>query len=78
MFGNYAIYVGEKIVLATRQKENSPVDTRIWIGTKLEHHAVLKDLFPSSRNLETYTTKTWLLLPEEVEDFEKTAQKSRN
>ncbi len=75
MFGNIAIYVGGKIVLATRQKEENPIDNGIWIGTKREHHSVLKELFPSLRNLETYKIKTWLLLPEEAEDFEETTLK---
>ena len=75
MFGVLAIYVGEKIVLATRQKKDNPLDNGIWVGTKKEHHAALKELFPSLRNLETYKIKTWLLLPEEAEDFEETALK---
>ena len=75
MFGNVAIYVGEKIVLATRQKDDKTIDNGIWVGTKLEHHSVLKELFPSLRNLETYKIKTWLLLPEDAIDFEETALK---
>ena len=75
MFGNYAIYVGDKIVLATRQKEDNPVDNGLWIGTKLEHHTILKEMFPSLRNLETYKIKTWLLLPEDALDFEETTLK---
>ena len=75
MFGTYAVYVGEKIVLATRQKEDLPVDNGIWIGTKLEHHSTLKEMFPSLRNIETYGIKTWLVLPEDADDFEETTQK---
>ena len=75
MFGVLAIYVGEKIVLATRQKQDSPGDNGIWIGTKVEHHPALKQLFPSLRNLESYKIKTWLLLPEDADDFEETALK---
>lgn len=75
MFGNHAIYVGEKIVLATRMKEDNPVDNGLWIGTKLEHHAVLRSRFPSLRNLKTYKIRSWLLLPEDADDFEETAQK---
>ena len=75
MFGVLAVYVGEKIVLALRQKEDRPADNGIWIGTKVEHHSVLKEMFPSLRNLESYKIKTWLLLPEDAEDFEESALK---
>lgn len=73
MFGVLAVYVGEKIVLALRQKQDNPGDNGIWIGTKVEHHSSLKELFPSLRNLEVYKIKTWLLLPEDAEDFEESA-----
>ncbi|MEO0573055.1 MAG: hypothetical protein AAF039_15210 [Bacteroidota bacterium] len=73
MFGNVAIYVGDKIVLATRQKEENPVDNGIWVGTKVEYHEALFKLFPSLRKLETYKIKSWLLLPDSAEDFESTA-----
>ncbi|MEW7292401.1 hypothetical protein [Aquimarina sp. 2304DJ70-9] len=75
MFGNVAIYYGEKIILATRQKDDNPIDNGIWIATKIEHHEALKSMFPSFRNLETYKIKTWLLLPEDADDFEESAEK---
>ena len=75
MFGVLAVYVGEKIVLALRQKQDRPNDNGIWIGTKVEHHSALKAMFPSLRSLESYNIKTWLLLPEDAEDFEETALK---
>ena len=74
MFGVLAVYVGEKIVLALRQKDDNPADNGIWIGTKVAHHCVLKEMFLSLRNLESYQIKTWLLLPEDAEDFEETAR----
>lgn len=73
MFGNTAIYVGNKIVLATRRKASAPVDNGIWVGTKMEHHKALKKMFPSLCHLQTYSIKKWLLLPEDVDDFEETA-----
>lgn len=75
MFGNVAIYVGERIVLATRQKSENSVDNGIWIGTKVEHHDMLFSMFPSLRKLETYKIKAWLLLPEDADDFEESANK---
>lgn len=73
MFGNVAIYVGEKIVLATRHNQENPLDNGIWVGTKVEHHDVLFQQFPSLRKLETYKIKSWLLLPESANDFETAA-----
>ncbi|WP_188375337.1 hypothetical protein [Winogradskyella haliclonae] len=74
MFGNVAMYCGDKIVLATRQKEENPVDNGIWIGTKIEHHNALKKLIPELRHLETYKIKKWLLLHEDEPNFETRAQ----
>lgn len=74
MFGNVAIYCGDKIVLATRQKEENPVDNGIWVGTKTKHHQALKTLIPELRHLETYKIKTWLLLHEDEPNFEECAQ----
>lgn len=74
MFGNVAIYHGEKILLATRQKDDKPIDNGIWVGTSLEHHEEIKSLIPSLTNLTTYNIKKWLLLPETADDFEESAQ----
>ncbi|MBW1296709.1 hypothetical protein [Aquimarina litoralis] len=74
MFGNLAIYYGDKIVLATRQKEENKIDNGIWIGTKIEHHDALKNLVPELRHLETYKIKKWLLLHEDESNFEERAQ----
>lgn len=73
MFGNHAIYVDEKIVLATRANTNKPIDNGIWIATKAEHHESLKAQFPSIINLKLYNIKKWLLLPSDSEDFEEVA-----
>ena len=73
MFGVVSIYCGEKILFATRQKEDNPVDNGIWIATKLEHHEELRALIPELRNLETYKIKSWLLLHEEEPNFEERA-----
>ena len=75
MFGNVAIYTGDKIILATRQKEENPIDNGIWVGTKEKYHNELKELFPALRNLKTYGIKSWLLLPEDADDFEEVAYK---
>ncbi len=70
MFGNHAVYVGEKIVLATRDNTNKPIDNGVWIATKTEYHESLKSQFPSIINLRLYNIRKWLLLPSDCEDFE--------
>ncbi len=75
LFGTSAIYIGDKVVLATRQKEEIPQDNGIWVCTKVVHHQALKELFPSLRNLKTFKIKSWLVLPESADDFEETAEK---
>ena len=44
MFGNYSIYAGSKMVLATRDNPNKP-DDGIWIGTSFDTMIVLKNNF---------------------------------
>ena len=73
MFGNVALYYGEKIILATRQKEDKPEDNGIWIGTKIKHHDNLKKLIPELQHLKTYNIKKWLLLHEDEPKFEERA-----
>jgi len=70
MFGNYAVYGNNKILLATRHNTEKPTDNGIWIGTSQEYHDSLMKEFKSVRHLQLYNIKKWLLLPEEAEDFE--------
>lgn len=70
MFGNYAVYGNNKILLATRHNTKRPIDNGIWIGTSQEYHESLLNQFKSIRHLKLYNIKKWLLLPEEAEDFE--------
>ncbi|MEM9526475.1 MAG: hypothetical protein AAGA31_07690, partial [Bacteroidota bacterium] len=74
MFGNYAVYAGDKIYLATRLNQKAPLDNGIWIGTELAHHDSLKNQFPSLTALHSYRIKKWLLLPDTAEDFEAVAR----
>lgn len=74
MFGNYAVYAGDKIYLATRLSEKDPVDNGIWIGTEVKHHESLMAEFPELTNLNSYRIKKWLLLPDTAEGFEEIAR----
>jgi len=73
MFGNHAIYIQDRIHLATRANLDDPKDNGIWIGTCCEHHESLKSQFPSLTNLKAVNVKKWLLLPDTADDFESVA-----
>lgn len=72
MFGCHAIYLGEKMILITRKKENDRHDNGVWIATAMEHHDSLRRIFPSMRPIRLFGTKpsAWQNLPEEADDFE--------
>lgn len=75
MFGCTSIYVGEKIVLILREKTESIVDNGIWVATTEEHHASLREDFPSLRSIKLFGggTTGWQNLPVEAHDFEESA-----
>lgn len=74
MFGLFALYVGEKIVLILRQRTKYPEINGVWIATNEEHHKSLKKDFPSLRSISNYSDDTieteWQLLPVDRDDFE--------
>lgn len=75
MFGCYAIYVGKKMVLILRDREEHPYDNGVWIATTPGHHTALKKLFPSIRSIRLLGAKTtaWQNLPVSADDFESSA-----
>jgi hypothetical protein len=70
MFGCHSVYVGDKIVLSLRDKDDE--DSGVWIGTSKEFHSSLKKEFPSMRSIKIFGpgTSGWQLLPKEADDFE--------
>ena len=72
MFGCHAIYVGNKIVLVLRNREDYPRDNGVWVATGKEHHESLKTNFPSLRSLELFggSETNWQNIPAEADDFE--------
>jgi hypothetical protein len=74
MFGAHAIYVGEKIVLITRNKDAHDDDNGVWLGTTHEHHASLKKEFPSMRSIYLFNDGTaetaWQVIPFDGDNFE--------
>lgn len=78
MFGCYALYAGEKIVLILRHRESHPRDNGVWVATTHEHLPELKRLFPSMRRVELLGSAEtqWQVLPYEADDFEESVLKA--
>lgn len=77
MFGAVGVYLEEKIVFVLFDKRNKhPVDSGIWIVTSAEHHASLREEFPSLRSITLFGSQketAWQVLPAESERFEEDA-----
>ncbi len=76
MFGCLAVYVGEKIVFALRNKGNPKKDDGLWLATTAEHHASLQKTFPSMRSISVLGdggVTGWQNLPADDDDFEESA-----
>ena len=74
MFGLSAFYIEEKIVFALCKKAKNIEDNGIWVACKKENHTALINRISSFRLLKNFGPKTWLLLPEDANDFEEAAQ----
>jgi len=78
MFGCYAIYVGEKLVLILRQRKDHIDDNGVWLAIPREHHESIKKEFPCMRsvrllgNVET----VWQNIPVGEDDFEELVLKA--
>jgi len=79
MFGAFAVYVGEKIVLALRNKENHEEANGVWIATKSEYHSSLRKILPSMRSIyllsDGKAETEWQMIPADADDFETSAMK---
>jgi hypothetical protein len=75
MFGCLAVYVGEKIVLALRERPNAIDDNGVWIATTIEHHESLKEELPNMRSIGVLGKDVtgWQILPTTAPDFEESA-----
>ena len=78
MFGCFALYVRNKIVLILRKRNTSTRDNGVWLATSKEHHASLKRAFPSMRSIKVLGGKesNWQNLPADADDFEEMAIKA--
>ena len=72
MFGCYALYVQNKIVLILRLREDHSDDNGVWIATERIHHDSLQSEFPSMRTIRLFgeSVSSWQNLPYEADDFE--------
>ena len=78
MFGCHAVYTRGKIVLILRQRNDFPHDNGVWLATTKEHHASLKNDFPSMRSISLFGDglSAWQNIPEEADDFEEAVIKA--
>ena len=78
MFGCTAVYVGEKIVFALRDKPTHPRDNGIWLATTRDHHASLHIDFPHLRSIGLLGEEitSWQILPVDAPDFEESVMRA--
>lgn len=75
MFGCLAVYVGEKIVLALRDKPASAHSNGVWLATTADHHDSLRQDLPSMCSIPVLGEGVtgWQMLPASAPDFEESA-----
>jgi hypothetical protein len=71
MFGCYAIYVGEKLMLILRQRKDHTEDNGVWLAAQREHHESLKKQFPRMRSIRLLGTSetVWQNIPVDEDDL---------
>jgi hypothetical protein len=79
MFGLWAIYVNEKIMLILRQRKNNPATNGVWIATSPEHHKSLRTDLSSLCSIPAYSKgimeTEWQFLPVHAAGFEASVRK---
>ena len=80
MFGCYAVYVKDKIVLALRNKKEHSYDNGVWLATSREHHESLQKNFGCMRTIRLLGNheSNWQNLPIDSDTFEEDALKACN
>ena len=75
MFGCLAVYVGNRIVLALRDKPGVTTDNGVWLATSEEHHESLRADFPNMRTITIFgkPVSAWQILAADTPDFEEAA-----
>jgi hypothetical protein len=79
MFGMWAVYLNEKILLMLRDREDFTETNGVWIATTQEHHDSLKKELPSLQSISNYKMglkeTEWQLLPADSNDFEEAVRR---
>ena len=74
MFGCFAIYSNEKIMLVVRDRKDHPDANGVWIATSFEYHDSLKKDFPSMCSVAVLSDgkseTNWQMIPSTADDFE--------
>lgn len=75
MFGCLAVYIGDKIIGALRDKAGQNSDNGLWLATSEEHHQSLHRDFPHMRSIQVFgkPVTSWQVLPADSSDFEESA-----
>jgi hypothetical protein len=80
MFGCHAVYVGEKIMIIMRNKEDHTDANGVWVATDFGHHESLKKVFPSLTSVYILSNgkseTAWQMIPYEAEDFEESVTRA--
>lgn len=72
------IYLGKRIMLILRKRDNQPEWNGVWVATGKEHHESLKNNIPELGSFFFEGDErhgNWLLLRDNAEDFEGAAIK---
>jgi hypothetical protein len=75
LFSCLAVYVGDKIVFALRDRPTETADNGVWLATTEDHHASLRQEFPRMRSIQVFGKPVtgWQVLPVDAPDFEEAA-----
>jgi hypothetical protein len=78
MFGCFAVYVKDKIVLALRNRTEYSHDNGVWLATKREYHESLRSDFRSIRTIRLFGNResNWQNLPIDADSFEEDVVKA--
>ncbi len=74
MFGMFALYLGDKLILMLRESSKNPQNNGVWVATNGLHHESLRQDFPTLKSITGIIGKVdeskWQLLAAADDDFE--------
>jgi hypothetical protein len=75
LFSCLAVYIGDRIVLALRDRPTNAGDNGVWLATTEAHHQSLRRELPNMRSIQLFGGKVtgWQVLPVDAPDFEESA-----